>query len=122
AENDLTADSYDKMLNAYIPALRCLYEYKLDAYFYIDCCNLAKAKLKHHERKLEQRIETIENILQDLEMDDVYRYDERQGDRKGSNASLLDLNSAFCSCAKNREFYSIIGTDILEYISVNKNN
>ena len=96
----------DKMLATIIPALRWVYEYKLDVDYCVECCNVADAKIEHHRRKLRNRIQSIENILGDLEYRD---YDEEEiRYEKKKVADLIDYNVPFCSGKKNKAFYSVI--------------
>ncbi len=110
AENAEAAREYDRLLSFYAPALRWVYEYKLDVDFYDECCQMAKAKLSHHTKKLFDCIETVDNIIEDLECDELIARDEAEKltqevkqDGKG-----IDYSYSFCGSAKNREFYSII--------------
>lgn len=106
AENKVAVEKYDKMLATVIPALRWVYEYKLDVDYCVECCNVADAKIEHHRRKLRNRIQSIENILGDLEYRD---YDEEEiRYEKKKVADLIDYNVPFCSGKKNKAFYSVI--------------
>ena len=104
-ENRVAVEKYDKMLSTVIPALRWVYEYKLDVDYCIECCNVADAKIEHHRRKLRNRIQAINNILGDLE----YREDEEEiRYEKKKVEDLVDYNVPFCSGKKNKAFYSVI--------------
>jgi len=114
-ENAVAAEKYDKLLTLYIPALRWVYEYKLDVDFYVDCCKLARAKIGHHIQKLHDRVVTIGNIVEDLETDlSECKYDIK---KTGINVNdEIDYNVSFCSSKKNRKFYSIIDTNFLDSV------
>ena len=106
AENRVAVQKYDQLLSTVVPALRWVYEYKLDVDYYAECCDIAKAKVEHHEQKLDGRISAIRNILSDLE----YQISEDdEGQHSTTNlAEAIDYNMAFCSGKKNCKFYSII--------------
>lgn len=107
-ENEKTIFAYDSLLTMYIPALRWMYEYVLDVEFFQDCCRIAGAKLDHHRKKLHEMIETIGNILEDLECDTDYP--------RSIKDHSIDYTSAFCE-GKNRDFYSIIDSEIIKIIN-----
>lgn len=111
-ENAAVAEKYDLWLSEYIPALRWVYEYKLDVEFYVECCKMARAKIGHHIQKLHDRVVTVGNIIEDLEAD-IATIDVGQADPDGK----LDYNVAFCSGKNNRDFYSIIDKQFLETIN-----
>lgn len=112
ASNEDAAEKYYELLSFYVPALRWLYEYKLDVDFYIECCKMARAKISHHSAKLHERIVTVGNIIEDLEAGDV---DGRaRGD--GNAANEIDYNVSFCANDGNRSFYSIIDKDFLKKV------
>ncbi len=112
-ENAVAAEKYDKLLALHIPSLRWVYEYKLDVEFYADCCKMARAKIGHHIQKLHDRIETVENIVEDLEAENVGDVDDGS---VGENRDV-DYNVSFCSGKKNREFYSIMDSRLIDYIN-----
>ena len=66
-KNKPAAQDFDRLLADAIPALRWVYEYKLDAAYYSDCCEIADAKINHHKSKLSERRKFLENVLVDLE-------------------------------------------------------
>lgn len=109
--NKIAVEKYDRLLSTVIPALRFVYEYKLDIDYFAECCDVAEAKLEHHKRILGERIAAIDNILGDLEY-------KRLEDEMPATASLdlqkaVDYTVSFCSGQKNRTFYSVINRDIL---------
>ena len=105
AENSTAALKYDQLLTVIIPALRWIYEYKLDAGHYNDCCNIADAKVEHHRRKLIERVVSIENIIADLERSD----DETEFGKSDVSGitEAVDYNVSFCSGKNNIAFYSV---------------
>ena len=105
-ENKIAVEKYDTMLASVIPALRWVYEYKLDVDYCVECCKVADAKIEHHRRKLRNRIQAIENILGDLEYRDSE--DEEIKYEKKKVEGLIDYNVPFCSGKKNKAFYSVI--------------
>ena len=89
-----------------IPALRWVYEYKLDVDYCAECCSVADAKIEHHRRKLRDRVASIKNMLSDLEYNDS---EEEEASRNKINTEdAVDYNVSFCSGEKNRRFYSVI--------------
>lgn len=114
-DNASAAEKYDQLLTVYIPALRWIYEYKLDVGFYADCCKMARAKIEHHLQKLHDRVVTVGNIIEDLESD--ASGPEQIEDKVISIVNdEIDYNVAFCSGKKNRSFYSIIDKHFLESV------
>ena len=114
-ENNKEAiDKYDQLLTTYIPALRYIYEYKLDVQFYADCCRLARAKVKHHLSKLEEMIPIIGNIVEDLEIE--MNFDDDEEEIIGESGTDLEYQFSFCASKKNRKFYSIINNQFLEAV------
>ncbi len=103
-ENSLAAEKYDQLLAAIIPALRWVYEYRLDVKYCAECCDVADAKLEHHRRRLRDRVRELRNVLSDLE----YISEEKPADVRSGNAERIDFNEPFCSGNKNRGFYSVI--------------
>ncbi len=115
-ENCLAAKKYSQLLSSFIPALRWVYEYKLEVEFYADCCKLAKAKINHHIQKLQNRITTMKNIIDDLEIDE--KVIAQCGDTKQQNDLLkaIDYHVSYCTDKKNQEFYSLINRNFIESI------
>lgn len=105
-ENKIAAQKYDQLLSVIVPALRWVYEYKLDVEYCLECCSVADAKIEHHRRKLRERVTSLQNILGDLEFKDNER--EETQSESISNAGAIDYNVAFCSGEKNQSFYSVI--------------
>lgn len=105
-ENKIAAQKYDQLLSVIVPALRWVYEYKLDVEYCLECCSVADAKIEHHRRKLRDRVTSLQNILGDLEFKDNER--EETQSESISNADAIDYNLAFCSGEKNQSFYSVI--------------
>ncbi len=117
ASNAEAAEKYYELLSFYVPALRWLYEYKLDVEFYIECCKMARAKISHHSAKLHERIVTVGNIIEDLEADSVDRSAHTDNSTLWSRAAdEIDYNVSFCTGKKNMSFYSIIDTDFLKNV------
>lgn len=114
-ENAVAAEKYDRLLQVYVPTLRWVYEYKLDVEFYAECCKLARAKIGHHIQKLHDRVITIGNIIEDLELESPEQGDVAEKARDNTNDEL-DYNVSFCSGKKNKAFYSIIDRHFLESV------
>ena len=110
AENAKAAESYDRLLSAVVPALRWVYDYKLDVNYRIECCDVADAKIEHHRSKLYSRVAAIKSILSDLER--TTREDDEATTVPRANEKP-DYNAAFCSGKENRAFYSIISREFL---------
>ena len=104
-ENSLAADRYDQLLAAVIPALRWVYEYRLDVRYCAECCDVADAKLEHHRRKLRDRAQEIRNVLSDLEYIDT---EGASGVKNVNAADKIDFNEPYCTGAKNRAFYAVL--------------
>lgn len=114
-ENALSAEKYDQLLSVYIPTLRWVYEYKLDVDFYEDCCKMARAKIGHHSQKLHDRVVTVGNIIEDLEINEVERGQVASRARRNANDEI-DYNVSFCTGKSNRKFYSIIDSHFLDSV------
>ena len=111
-ENKEAAQKYDRFLSAIVPALRWVYEYKLDVDYCLECCGVADAKIEHHRLKLHDRVTTLQNILGDLELDETEYKKEKKitSDAK----DCIDYNLSFCSGEKNQKFYSVIDKDFFK--------
>ncbi len=109
-ENAEAARRYDLLLSHHIPALRWVYEYKLDVEFYKECCKMASAKISHHRSKLHDRVVIVGNIIEDLE---TLKYDSFDGT---NDRATIDYNLSFCCGDGNKEFYSIIDSEFLKKI------
>ena len=109
-ENAEAARRYDLLLSHYIPALRYVYEYKLDVEFYKECCKMASSKISHHKSKLHDRVVIVGNIIEDLEIL------ESEAPGSDSDRATIDYNVSFCCGKENREFYSIIDSEFLKKI------
>ncbi len=108
AANTLSVQKYDELLAKVIPALRWIYEYKLDVAYVDECCGTAAAKIGHHREKLEERIEALEGILSDLE--------QKRTAGPGAVpllADAVDLNQVYCAGEKNRGFYTVADERLL---------
>jgi len=125
-ENRQAAADFDYLLATAIPALRWVYEYKLDVAYCEECGYVAAAKIEHHLIKLRERAETIRNMLSDLENrpyeDGQTDQDPKAGtdnakDPKAGTANVkdLDLSRSFCM-GKNKDFYMILDTNLLGLI------
>ncbi len=110
AENAEAARRYDLLLSHHIPALRWVYEYKLDVEFYKECCKMASAKISHHRMKLHDRVVIVGNIIEDLETLKSETFDGAE------DRTTIDYNLSFCCGEGNREFYSIIDSEFLKKI------
>jgi hypothetical protein len=109
--NTMAARKYEQLLSTVIPAMRWVYEYKLDVEHCVACCEVADAKIEHHRRKLRDRVLAIQNILSDLE---YQKPEDEDGKRESVDVSaVVDYEVAFCSGKKNRSFYSVIDSDAL---------
>ncbi len=113
-KNAEAAEKYDQLLSTYIPALRYVYEYKLDVAFYAECCETARAKISHHMNKIKDRITTVNNIIEDLESDSSKHIKTKEEERDDIE---INYNISYCSSDKNRKFYSIIDETFLESVS-----
>ncbi len=117
--NKSVADEYTKLLNNHIPSLRATYNYRADVYKYAAECASAAVKVEHHRKKLRAWCEAIEGLMARLE----YAPSNSNGKDSGENGTSqstsndtevkIDYTQPFCS-GKNREFYSVIGADILD--------
>lgn len=109
AENREMIQAYDSLMTKYIPALRWLYEYVLDVEFHCDCCEIARAKLAHHRDKLFELIENLGNFLEDLDyLGKEYAPSQVE--------TPIEYTKAFCEGEKNREFYSIIDSKMIDKV------
>ncbi len=115
AENAEAVKQYDRLLSFYAPALRFVYEYKLDVEFYESCCMMASAKLGHHRKWLYDRMELVGNIIEDMECDEA-EFGEAAASSKTPAPGKIKYVYSFCGCRENREFYSVIDTELLENI------
>ena len=113
AENNLAAEKYDQLLSTFVPALRWIYEYKLDVDFYEECCKMAKVKINHHVSKLRERVVTIGNLLEDLGCRDEEK-ELSQTDGAEILHDEIDYHVSFCTGDRNRQFYSIVDDRLLE--------
>ncbi len=111
AENKIAVQKYDQLLSTIVPALRWVYEYKLDVDYCVECCSIADAKVEHHRQKLRKRVTAIQNILSDLE----FRITESDGDSSENKdvTDAVDYTTSFCTGQKNRKFYSVIDASVL---------
>ncbi|HIZ71951.1 MAG TPA: hypothetical protein H9964_00035 [Candidatus Gallimonas intestinavium] len=112
AGNKNAVEEYNFFLFSVIPALRWVYDYKLDVDYYYDCCIVAKAKLEHHRKKLSEREMAIGNIIADL---DAGRGGESRpdGNGEGKPGTEIDYTKPFCTGEKNIAFYSVFTAETL---------
>lgn len=103
-ENSRSVKKYDKLLSVVIPALRWIYEYKLDVEYCVECCGVADAKVEHHRRKLRDRVTAIRNILSDLE----YNPEGEYLPKLENAADAIDFTAPFCTGKRNKDFYTVI--------------
>ena len=106
AGNKNAVEEYNFFLFSVIPALRWVYDYKLDVDYYYDCCIVAKAKLEHHRKKLSEREMAIGNIIADLDAG-------RGGESKPDGNGEIDYTKPFCTGEKNIAFYSVFTAETL---------
>ena len=106
AGNKNAVEEYNFFLFSVIPALRWVYDYKLDVDYYYDCCIVAKAKLEHHRKKLSEREMAIGNIIADLDAG-------RGGESKPDGNGEIDYKKPFCTGEKNIAFYSVFTAETL---------
>lgn len=106
AGNKNAVEEYNFFLFSVIPALRWVYDYKLDVDYYYDCCIVAKAKLEHHRKKLSEREMAIGNIIADLDAG-------RGGESKPDGNREIDYTKPFCTGEKNIAFYSVFTAETL---------
>ena len=107
--------AFEDLLATVIPSLRYVYEYKRDIDFYFECCDMAEAKRKHHENKMLERIETLNNIIEDLECK-CESDDYNNVSYNGIFNFEIDYNMPYCVGEKNKAFYSIIDSEALKAI------
>lgn len=112
-QNKQSWNSYIRLFDTKIPALRYLYEYKTD----IDCAfrdyRMDLGKCLHHREALQRRRETVGNLLEDLA--------EAPNAVPAETVEKLrvDYRKAF-SCGENAEFYSILTGEDIETITKTK--
>ena len=111
AENETAARKFDQLLSAAIPALRWVYEYKLDAEYCAECCDVADAKVEHHRKKMISRAAAIENIISDLDYRDT-EYDETAFAQE-KLPETVDYNRPYCVGNENITFYTIADHTLL---------
>ena len=109
-ENKLSVQKFDQLLSVVIPALRWVYEYKLDVDYCAECCSVADAKIEHHRRKLRDRVMAIQNILSDLE---YQAPEDEELPQLPDVSAAVDYDAAFCAGKRNRSFYSVIDSSAL---------
>ncbi|MBO5778781.1 MAG: hypothetical protein J6R82_04350 [Clostridia bacterium] len=109
-ENAKAAKRYDLLLSLFIPSLRWIYEFKSDAEFYAECCDMMKAKIAHHEQKLNIRKNAVEQLLEDLEYESVEQVESLDV------SNDIDYNLPFCAHNANYQFYSIVEQNLLDQI------
>ncbi len=110
--NSIAVNKYDQLLSVVIPSLRWTYEYKTYVEYCAECCKIANMKIEHHRRKLFERVDAINNILDNLE------YAEFGCDVDHSRTVIksddIDYNAPFCSGKKNESFYLIVDSKFLD--------
>lgn len=107
-ENAKAAERYDRLLSVFIPSLRWIYQYKSDAEFYAECCDMVKAKIAHHAQKLNERKDAVEQLLEDLEYESAKNADALDVSHE------IDYNVPFCSDGSNDGFYSVVEQNLLD--------
>ncbi len=108
-ENTMAVMKYDRLLSTYIPALRWIYEYKLDVDYCDESCVVADAKIEHHRLKIRNRSVAIKNILADLE----YPFPDKTLYYNIADTDSIDYNVSFCTGEENCSFYSVLDTKTL---------
>ena len=93
-------EQFEDLLSFYIPSVRFSYDYKQDVEFYRECCASAEAKLNHHKAKMRERLETIGNIMEDLEV--------KPDPAVTADNGVPEYRLPFCVGDKNRAFYSVL--------------
>ena len=116
AENKNAVRLYEQYLTFYIPALRWTHEYREHVEYVADHTRIARGKMEHHEEKMRRYMESIGNVLEDLEKDyDLpYLTPEEHNEIISAKDRPLDYAHAFCSSRQNIAFYSIIEERDLE--------
>lgn len=117
ASNRAAVNHYAEFLFNKIPALRRVYNYKLDVGYYAECCSVADEKIKHHESKLKERLDLISNIIKDLEITErEYENCKEAAIPDGDfsdGGKAIDYTVPFCKGKKNSKFYTIILCEML---------
>lgn len=117
ASNRAAVNQYAEFLFNKIPALRRVYNYKLDVGYYAECCSVADEKIKHHESKLKERLDLISNIIKDLEITErEYENCKEAAIPDGDfsdGGKAIDYTVPFCKGKKNSKFYTIILCEML---------
>ena len=111
-ENRIAVQKYDQLLSVVIPALRWVYEYKLDVGYCSECCEIANAKIGHHKQKLNERVRSLQDLLSALDFN-ASKTKKTQNESETSEDEI-DFNVAFCSGETNRSFYTVIKGDALD--------
>lgn len=117
--NEAATRDFYKYLTSVVPALRWVYEYKLDVGFYDECCRMARAKLDYHERKIDGILQSIKNILNDL--DEGMSESHSVLDEKYLSTKV-DYNSAISVGENNVKFYTVADYDFLEALEADRNS
>ncbi len=116
AENDCAAREFYLLLSSVTPSLRWVYEYKLDVEFYAECCRLARAKLDYHGNKLKEMIGSLNNILEDLDVDST-TVKETTAILEARFQTALDYNASFSTGEKNCKFYSVVDSEFFRVLT-----
>ena len=86
-------NGYFNLFNTTIPALRYLYEYKTDVECESKSFKISEGKCRHHREQLMRRMETLENILENLE-DEIPSLNEDSSDDKKDLTPIIKYNKA----------------------------
>lgn len=102
---------YDRLLTAYVPALRYTYEYYLDVQFRRECEKLAESKLSHHIRKLQDRVDMTDKILSDLQLGT-----QTESNLITEKEYTIDYEKTYCTGKNNVALYSIFDDNAIKLI------
>ena len=111
ASNKASALYYDRLLTAYIPALRYTYEYYLDVQFRLECEKLAESKIAHHIQKLQERVNMTAKLLSDLQLGN-----NTKSGLISEDDYTIDSEKTYCTGKNNIALYSIFDDEAIKLI------
>ena len=111
ASNKASALYYDRLLTAYIPALRYTYEYYLDVQFRLECEKLAESKISHHIQKLQERVNMTAKLLSDLQLGN-----NTKSGLISEDDYTIDYEKTYCTGKNNIALYSIFDDEAIKLI------
>ena len=111
ASNKASALYYDRLLTAYIPALRYTYEYYLDVQFRLECEKLAESKISHHIQKLQERVNMTAKLLSDLQLGN-----NTKSGLISEDDYTIDYEKTYCTGNNNIALYSIFDDEAIKLI------